>query len=171
LCVLNSAYRKKIESFAGNAERMAIVGLGNEYRTDDGAGTATVRLLKDSPINKSGNVALFDAGRDLIGHLSDIEDFQPSRIIIVDAADLGIKAGEIMMLDEKQIVENRISTHENNLDLAMAHLKITLPEHQVLFIGIQFESLEMSDKLALTADVKKAAEELVKLITDAVTKS
>lgn len=171
MCALNSDYRKKIESFVGHAGRIAIVGLGNEYRTDDGAGTATVRLLKDSPINKVDNVALFDVGRNLIGRLSDVEGFQPSRIMFVDTADLETEAGRIMILDKKQIVEKRISTHENNLDLAIAHFKIILPQHQTLFIGIQFESLEMSDELALTPDVKKAVEGLVKLITDVVSKS
>jgi hydrogenase 3 maturation protease len=170
IVLFNLDYGKTIDSFVRQDGRIAIVGLGNDYRTDDGAGTAVIRLLKESAIDKVDEVALFEADRNLVGYLSDIEKFQPSRIIFVDAANLGTEPGKIMVLDEKQIVEKRISTHENNLDLALAYFKIVLPEHEVLFVGIQFKSLEMTDELTLTEETRRAVEELVRLITDAVSK-
>ena len=166
----NFDYKKKIESFVRERGRIAIVGLGNEYRTDDGAGTALIRLLKYSGVDRINEVALFEANRNIMLHISDIEKFQPSGIMVLDTANLGIEPGQIMVLDEKKIIEKRISTHENNLDLAMAYFKIALPEHKVLFVGIQFKSLEMSDELTLTKKIKKAVEELGRLITDAVLK-
>ena len=167
---LNLDYKKRIVSFVRQRDKIAFVGLGNEYRTDDGAGIAVIRLLKYSGIDKSDEVALFEVDRNLLRHLSDIEKFQPSRIIFLDAANLGTEPGKIMVLDEKQIIEKKISTHENNLDLAMAYFKIVLPEHEVLFVGIQFKSLEMSDELTLTEETRRAVEELVRLITDAASK-
>ncbi|RLI37028.1 hypothetical protein DRO66_04595 [Candidatus Bathyarchaeota archaeon] len=160
--------REKIKSFLYEQGRIAIVGLGNEYRTDDGAGIALIRLLKDSGVDRINRVALFEANQNLIRYIPDIENFQPSGILVLDAADLGIELGQIKVLNENQIIEKRISTHENNLQLAMAYLKIVLPEHKILFIGIQFKSLEMSRKLMLTEKIRKVVEELARLITDTV---
>ena len=166
----NCDYKKRVESFVRERGRIAIVGLGNEYRADDGAGIALLRLLKYSGVDRINEVALFEVNRNLLRYVSDIEKFQPSKIILLDAANLGIEAGHIMVLDEKQIIEKRISTHENNLDLVMAYFKIVLPEHQILFVGIQFKSLEMSGELTLTEEMRKGVEELARLITDAMLK-
>jgi len=166
----NLDYKKRIVSFVRQRGKIAIVGLGNEYRKDDGAGIAVIRLLKHSGIEKVKEVALFEVDRNLLRHLPDIEKFQPSRIIFLDAANLGIETSKIMVLEEKQIIEKKISTHENNLDLAMAYFKIVLPEHKTLFVGIQFKSLEMSDELTLTEETNKAVKKLVRLIIDAVSK-
>lgn len=160
--------REKIKSFICEQSRIAIVGLGNEYRTDDGAGIALIRLLKDSGVDRINRVALFEANQNLVRYIPDIENFQPSGILVLDAADLGIEFGQIMVLHEDQIIEKRISTHENNLQLAMAYLKIVLPEHKILFIGIQFKSLEMSSKLMMTEKIRKVVEDLARLITDTV---
>ena len=170
LVLFNLDYKKRIVSFVRQRGKIAIVGLGNEYRKDDGAGIAVIRLLKHSGIEKVEEVALFEVDRNLLRYLSDIEKFQPSRIIFVDAANLGTEQGKIMVLNGKQIIEKKISTHENNLDLAMAYFKIVLPEHKILFVGIQFKSLEMSDELTLTEETNKAVKKLVRLLTVAVLK-
>ena len=170
LVLFNLDYKKRIVSFVRQRGKIAIFGLGNEYRKDDGAGIAVIRLLKHSGIEKVEEVALFEVDRNLLRYLSDIEKFQPSRIIFVDAANLGTEQGKIMVLNGKQIIEKKISTHENNLDLAMAYFKIVLPEHKILFVGIQFKSLEMSDELTLTEETNKAVKKLVRLLTVAVLK-
>jgi len=163
----NTSYKQEIASFIRQHDKIAIVGLGNEYRTDDGVGVATIRLLEDEVVGRA-EVALFDADRNLVRYLSEIEEFKPSGLLFIDAANLGIEPGRIMVLDETHIVKHGILTHENNLELAMTYVKMVLPECRVLFIGIQFKSLEMSEGLVLTEEAKEAVTSLARLIAEAL---
>ena len=167
---LNVSVKNLLTSFIKEHDIIAIVGLGNEYRTDDGAGTALIRLLENEVVGKTNRVALFDGDRNLVCCLSDIEKLKPSGLLLFDAANLGMKSGTVVALAENQITEQRISTHENNLDLATAYVNMTLPDCKILFIGIQFESLEMSEKLMLTQETRRAVDSLVRLVADAVSR-
>jgi len=163
----NTSYDQEITSFIRQHSRIAIVGLGNEYRTDDGVGVAAIRLLEDEIVRRA-EVALFDADRNLVRCLSEIEEFKPSGLLFIDAANLGIEPGRITVLDENQIIKQSVLTHDNSLGLAMAYVRMALPECSVLFVGIQFKSLEMSEAFTLTKDVKEAVASLARLIVEAL---
>ena len=163
----NTRYEQEIASFIRQHDRMAIVGLGNEYRTDDGVGVAAIRLLEDEVVQRE-EVALFDADRNLVRYLPEIEEFKPSGLLFIDAANLGIEPGRITVLDENQIIKQSVLTHDNNLGLAMAYVRMALPECGVLFVGIQFKLLDMSEELTLTNEIREAVTRLVRLIAEAL---
>ena len=168
--LLNASVKRVLTSFIREHDRIAIVGLGNEYRTDDGVGIASIRLLENEVVGRIDGVALFDGDRNLVCCLSDIEKFKPSGLLLLDAANLEMKSGTVLALAGNQITEQRISTHENNLGLAIAYIKMTLPECKILFVGIQFESLEMSEELMLTQRTRRAVDSLVRLVANAVSR-
>ncbi len=161
------SYEQEIATFIREHDRIAIVGLGNEFRTDDGAGVAAIRLLEDEVVRRA-EVALFDADRNLVRYLSEIEEFKPSGLLFIDAANLGIEPGRITVLDENQIIKQGVLTHDNSLDLAMAYVRMALPECSVLFVGIQFKSLEMSEELTLTNETRESVKRLVELMAKAL---
>ncbi len=163
----NTSYEQEIASFTRQHDRIAIVGLGNEYRTDDGVGVAAIRLLEDEVVG-SAEVALFDADRNLVRYLSEIEEFKPSGLLFIDAANLGIEPGRIMVLDANEIVKQGILTHDSGLDLAMAYVRLALPECSVLFVGIQFKLLKVSEELTLTSEIRESVTRLVRLIAEAL---
>jgi hydrogenase maturation protease len=167
---LDASVKRVLTSFIEQHGRIAIVGLGNEYRTDDGAGVALIRLLENEVVVKTDQVALFEGDRNFVCCLPEIEKLKPSGLLLFDAANLGMKSGTVVALAESQITERRISTHENNFDLAIAYVKMTLPECKILFVGIQFESLETSEMLILTQKTRRAVDSLVRLVADAVSR-
>ncbi len=153
---------EEIHEFIRRKGKMVIIGLGNEWKGDDGAGLLAVRMLKE--VVEDENVLVLEAGRTLLNFLPEIEKMKPSGLLFIDSAELGSEAGTVMTVKESQIVERGISTHENNLGLALSYLRKKDPALEVLFIGIQFASMEMTETLTLSPKVKEGVERVVDLI-------
>jgi hydrogenase maturation protease len=156
--------RKVLKLFLERGYRVAVVGLGNEYRGDDGAGVAFVRTLTKKT-RTTNRFLTIEAGRNLIRSLKEIKDYMPSGIVIVDAADLGIKQGW-RVVDENEIEEKGVSTHENNITLCLHYLKGTLSGVSVIFVGIQFKCLNMTDRLKLSREVRASVNDLVRSFSE-----
>ena len=151
---------------SGIGRRIAVVGLGNEYRGDDAAGIAFARMLKER-VRMGGKLVVIDAGMNLITSLKEIEECKPSRVLIVDAADLRINDGW-RLISESEIVERGISTHENNVAMCMRYLNAVLPKLDVRFVGIQFQDLDMTESLELSPKVSDSIRDLADLVSKSV---
>lgn len=163
-----SFIEKQVASFVRKHNKIAIVGLGNRYRTDDGAGLSVIDLLQAAGIDKSSNIFTIAAEDNFLNYLSEIEQNKPSGLLLIDAANMRTEPGRIMLLNEDQVVENNISTHEANMILGLACLRITIPHCQAMFIGIQFNSLELSEKPMLTEKMKLAVTRITEIIIKVV---
>jgi len=146
--------------------RIAVVGLGNEYRGDDAAGIAFARMLKGR-VKMGGKLVVIEAGMNLIANLKEIEECRPSRVLIVDAADLRINDGW-RLISESEIVERGISTHENNVAMCTRYLNAVLPQLDIMFVGIQFQDLNMTESLELSPKVSDSVRDLVDLVSESV---
>jgi hydrogenase 3 maturation protease len=155
---------QELRSFLLREDRIVLVGLGNEFRTDDGVGIATIRHLQKLRLDENLQITLIEAGRNIVNHLHDIGKVKPSKIVFIDAADIQGQGGDLRILYKDQLAERIFSTHENNLNLTLNYLKEIVPDCQVLFLGIQYTSLEMSEKLSLTKEVQKEVEQVSAVI-------
>lgn len=161
---LSKELELKLRSFFKIKGKTLIIGLGNIYRNDDGAGMAAILHLKKEIATKINNIELIEAERRLIKFVNLIEEINPSKILFIDAFDFGLKPGTVKILYEEQIQEYDLSTHTNNLNLFTAYLRKKIPHCKFLFIGIQLGSLNMTDEIILTDEVKKGTEKIVKII-------
>ena len=150
-------WKEKLRDFIGRGEAFIIVGMGNEYRTDDGAGIALVRMLKEKGMSEQ---LLLEAGRNLVNFLPEMEERRPSRLLFVDVANMGLGPGDMVAVERDQITEKGLSTHENNLALVLGYLDKVLPGCHSLFLAIQFSSLDMCGGPTLTDEIDKAVGEL-----------
>ena len=146
--------------------RTAVVCLGNEYRGDDAAGIAFARMLKER-VKMGDKLVVIEAGMNLVANLKEIEECRPSRVLIVDAADLRINDGW-RLISESEIVERGISTHENNVAMCMRYLNAVLPKLDIMFVGIQFQDLDMTEGLELSSKVSESVCDLADLVCGAV---
>ncbi|WP_245228358.1 hydrogenase maturation protease [Vibrio mytili] len=65
-----------------------------------------------------------------------IRKIQPQRVLVVDAADFGEKAGEVRIIESDTIADMfMVSTHSLPLNFLIDELKTFVPE--VKFVGIQ----------------------------------
>ena len=141
-----------------------VLGIGNDLLTDEGAGIHVIRhLQKIRPAIPE--VTFLDGGTlsfVLAGELADHE-----RLIIVDAAQMGMKPGEIACLEDSDMDSylkgNRKSVHEVGLTdlLDITRLSGHFPRKRAL-IGIQPLSLDWGE--APTADVAEAVPEAAKMV-------
>ena len=130
-----------------------ILGLGNPLQGDDGVGCRVAEELVGASVTAPlpGEVEVMDGGTPGVGLLNFFEGRK--RVIIVDAAEMGIAPGEFRRFTPHEITltgsAERFSLHRSGVAdaLALAHeLKIELPE--VIFFGVQPASVEWRDALS-----------------------
>jgi hydrogenase maturation protease len=139
-----------------------VLSLGNPMRHDDGVGAAVIqRLAGDDSLPPE--VKLLDAEMPGLEIILFIQQFQ--RLILIDAADLGLEAGEWMRIPltasqvQLRCAEHPTSSHAFGLAEALNFgrvMKILPPE--VLFYGAQPEELSWS--FGLSEAVRQAADEI-----------
>ena len=139
-----------------------VIGVGNDFRGDDGAGLAVVRSLRGLSL---GGAEFVELNNELSGLLESLQACDAA--IIVDAVKSGAQPGTIHRFDagEKPLPGNRSqrSTHAISLSslLELARAQGTFPRH-VLVFGI--EGRDFAHTNALTPEVKKAVDRVVSIV-------
>jgi hydrogenase 3 maturation protease len=116
-----------------NAMNNIILTVGNSMMGDDGAGPLLADLLSASPVP---GWTVIDGGSAPENVAHEVQALAPQRVLIVDAADMGMTPGEMRLIDEASIARMFImTTHNLPLNFLMERLRETVAE--VLFLGIQ----------------------------------
>ena len=107
--------------------------VGNSMMGDDGAGPLLAEMCAANP---PGSWAVLDGGSAPENEVVAIRAMQPSRLLIVDATDMGLDPGEIRIVDPDDIAEMfMMTTHNMPLNYLVDQLKDDVEE--VIFVGIQ----------------------------------
>jgi len=109
--------------------------VGNCMMGDDGAGPLLAELCAGNP---PAGWTVIDGGAAPENDIGHIRELRPDRLVIVDATDMGLAAGETRVIDEKDIADMFImTTHNLPLNFLIDQLRETVPE--ITFFGIQPE--------------------------------
>ncbi|MDI3501896.1 MAG: hydrogenase 3 maturation protease [Archaeoglobi archaeon] len=138
--------------------RVAIIGVGNPVRGDDGFGSIFVRALKRK--FSSERVLLIDAEIMPENYTGKIRNFKPERILIVDSTDFGGSPGDLVMFEEGSIRGVLTSTHKIPLSALASYLRKETGA-EIFFLGVQPKRSEIGDKMS--EEVAGVMKELVKL--------
>lgn len=142
--------------------RILVIGVGNEYRSDDAAGLVVARRLRQLSL---GNVTVIEAsgeGTDLMESWKGADT-----VIIVDAASSGAKPGTIHRIDARaQRIPTgllRYSTHAFSVGEAveLARAMNRLPPRMVVY-GIEGERFD--EGTVLSRAVKGSVDTVVDLV-------
>jgi hydrogenase maturation protease len=150
-------------TFTGDLVRTVVVGIGNDFRGDDGAGIIAARLLRKSSLNGSEVVEM---NGELTGLLEKLDGCDT--LIVIDAIQSQSPPGTIHRFDASQIPlpdnRNRRSTHGISLGsvIELARVQKTLPR-RVLVFGIEGASFEHGARL--TPSVETSVRDLVEELT------
>ncbi|MGH1594593.1 hydrogenase maturation peptidase HycI [Yersinia proxima] len=110
-----------------------VLTVGNSMMGDDGAGPLLAERMTEQPL---AGWQVIDGGSAPENVVHRIRALQPTRLIIVDAADMELSPGEIRIIDPEKIAEMFImSTHNLPLNFLIVQLKEDISE--VIFVGIQ----------------------------------
>ncbi len=111
------------EPFARQLQRLlsgqvCVLGVGNRYRRDDGAGS----LVAERLVGRTGALSI-DAGAVPENYLEKVARSHPDTILIVDAADFGGAPGHLRILDPEAVGSAGLSTHALSLQMTAEFLK------------------------------------------------
>jgi len=147
------------------ARSLAVVGIGSELRGDDIAGLLVLRELRRALArSRTKKIRLFGGGTAPENLTGEIVRCQPSHILLVDAADLGLKPGAAALIAPEAVAGISFSTHVLPLSILADYLKRALP-CCIIILGIQPGSTDFSTTHSRA--IGQAARRLARIILNA----
>ena len=137
--------------------RIAIVGIGNLMKADDGAGMVMTAALKERLAGFS-EIKTYETGTAPENHLAAIIAFKPEIIYLIDAADFNGEAGEFKLFPANQVKSQGFSTHAISISLVIQFLKLQT-KAEIFLLAIQPE--EISIREGLSARVKTGTDKAI----------
>jgi hydrogenase 3 maturation protease len=154
---------KKLKKWLSNAERVAIAGIGNPIRMDDFVG---VRIVQDLRGKVSEKVYLLECETVPEGYIQQIIDFNPTHILLIDAAILGIKPGESRLIKPKELKTfPAFTTHMLPLRIFCEYLAQTT-KAEIALLLIEPKQTDFGE--GLTPEIEASKQEIVDALTTAL---
>jgi len=130
------------------SKKIAVIGLGNTLRKDDGIGIIVLEaLLKSSQHPQIDYLNFGIASFDLVHRMEKYE-----RILLIDGIDAGLKPGELKIFELKDISYNlkgpALSTHEFDLKSLFELYKRFELKSRIYVAGIQVQDVSFGDSLS-----------------------
>ena len=151
-----------------------ILAVGNTMNGDDGIGCYIVEQVKryickanseisQAYINSSqGEIVTIDGGTTPENYTSVIREQQPGKLVLVDAAEMGLSPGAYRIIAPEHMGVMTMSTHNMPLSLFVSYVSQFCRE--VLLLGIQPK--RMDSNTALSPELRRAGVQLAKLIVN-----
>ena len=160
--------KAQLKNKLANAKRIVILGVGSELRSDDAAGILAAEAInrKIKKNRKPAVTVLFGetAPENLTG---EIKKSKPSHLIIIDAAEISKKSGEVALFGPQNIKGISFCTHQLPMNIMIDYLKNYI-DCEFLFVGIQPKSLKVGNNLS--KEVKIAVKYIVNAVIEAIYK-
>jgi len=149
----------ELERWLSDAEKVVVAGIGNPIRMDDFVG---VKIIQDLHGKVSEKVYLLECETVPESFIQQIIDFNPTHVLLIDAAILGLKPGEAKLVKPEELtVFPAYSTH-------MLPLRVFC-EQLSQMISVKIALLLIEPKKAdfgegLTPEVQVVAKEITKIL-------
>lgn len=138
--------KKELGKWFSGAERVVIAGVGNPIRMDDYVGVKIVQSLRGKVSDK---VMLIECETVPESYMQEIIDFNPTHILLIDAAVLGLKPGESRLVKPEQLTSiPAFSTHMLPLRIFCEYLTKTI-EAKIALLLIEPKKTDFGEELSL----------------------
>jgi hydrogenase 3 maturation protease len=148
-----------LKEWFSEAKKVVVAGIGNPIRSDDYVG---LKIVEGLQCKVRENVLLLECETVPESYLFDIEKFQPSHVLLIDAGVLLSKPGEASLVDAC-VVENfsAVSSHVLPLKVFCGYVK-AVTGAKIGLLLVEPESMEFGE--GLSVEVQVAAENLTKVL-------
>ena len=151
------SFESQLRDFLSGCEKLIVLGVGNELKSDDGVGPFIIKKLKEENIENE-NLMFIDAKTVPENFTGKIRKENPTHLIIVDACLMDSRPGDMQIVNKSDFADIGISTHSMSLSFFVRFLEKGT-EIRIMFVGIEPETMEWGEKP--TADVEKSANEFI----------
>jgi hydrogenase 3 maturation protease len=128
------------------AERVFVLGIGMDWKSDDRLGVSLARALaRELPADPRWRVV--SGGEAPENFTGAIRAFAPSHVLLLDAVDHGLEPGTAFLADERSITMGDMTSHRLPLKLLMHFLATTIP-CRVILVGVQPRTLAPGKRLS-----------------------
>ncbi|MBS7616081.1 hydrogenase 3 maturation endopeptidase HyCI [Candidatus Bathyarchaeota archaeon] len=154
-----SRVAKELSDWFHGAERVVVAGVGNPIRMDDFVG---VKIVQDLCGKVSERVYLIECETVPESYIQQIVDFNPTHVLIIDAAMLGLKPGEYLLVKPGQLkIYPAFSTHMLPLRIFCEYVAETT-EAEIALLLIEPKRTEFGE--GLSPEVAIAEKEISMLL-------
>jgi len=155
--------KKELGKWLSGAERVVIAGIGNPIRMDDYVG---VKIVQDLSDKVSDRVMLIECETVPESYMQQITDFNPTHILLIDAAILGLKPGESRLIKPEQLTSvPAFSTHMLPLRMFCEYITKTIKAEIVLLL-IEPKKTDFGEELS--SEIEASAERITYALLDAL---
>ena len=149
----------QLREFFGEAEkRVALVGVGNPLRGDDGVGVKIIELLEGVALD---NVMLLNTETVPEAFTGKVAEHKPTHVLLLDAANFRGELGDVKLIESSKIGGQAISTHSLPLTIFISYIEKMMGA-KVLLLGVQPKNIEFFTEMS--PEVEKTAEEIAALL-------
>jgi hydrogenase 3 maturation protease len=150
---------KELESWFSHTERVVVAGIGNPIRMDDFVGVKIVQNLRGRVPEK---VYLIECETVPESFIQQIIDFNPTHVLLIDAALLGLKPGDARLVQTEELKSfPAFSTHMLPLRIFCEYLTKTT-RAKIALLLIEPKNADFGE--GLTLELAKVAIEIAKLL-------
>jgi hydrogenase 3 maturation protease len=151
--------QKALKEWLANSKRVVVAGIGNPIRSDDFVG---VKIVQDLQGKLPESVYLIECETVPESFLQPIVEFNPTHVLLIDAAILGLKTGETRLVNPEQMTAfPAISTHMLPLRIFCEYITSTT-KAKIALLLIEPGNVEFGE--GLTPEVQAAAEKITKML-------
>ena len=164
-----------------NCKKLAVLGVGNTIRGDDGLGVFIVRSIVrhymdryprqnlniNREVNKiSDKVILINCGTVPENFTDILKEEKPDKIVIIDTAVMGERPGTVKLIDVEDIYNVGFSTHALPLNVIVKYLMKYI-DSEILIVGMEPESLDFGVE-GLSEKIYRKSLEFTEILIDII---
>ena len=151
--------QKELETWLASHGKVVIAGIGNPIRSDDFVG---VKIVQDLQGKLSRNVCLIECETVPESFMDEIVQLKPSHVLLIDAAVMGLKPGEVRLFDAEKVASfPAISTHMLPLRVFCEYIT-QLTGAKIALLLIEPGNTEFGE--GLTPEVQEASEKITQTL-------
>jgi hydrogenase 3 maturation protease len=160
-----TSWQQRLTAAFNNAAKIAILGIGNDLKADDGIGPYVIEQLQD---HNPAHIELINASTVPENFLSHLIESHPHLILLIDAALMQTDPGTIQLIDKDNIGGIAFSSHQLPLTFFIEYLENNITT-TILILGIQ----PLTDEFAqpISEPVQQAANEIITTLSQLFTKT
>jgi hydrogenase 3 maturation protease len=154
---------RELREWFSNAQRVVIAGIGNPIRMDDFVGVKIVRELRGKV---PANVHLIECETVPEGFAHEIVEFNPTHILLIDAAALGMEGGQVTLFPPEKLASfSVVSSHMLPLRIFCDFLKENT-KAKIALLLVQPEKVGFGESMSrvVEASAKRIVAFLLKIL-------
>lgn len=147
---------KELKTWLSNAEKVVVAGIGNPIRMDDFVGT---KIVQDLWGKVSEKIYLIECETVPENFMQQIIDFNPTHVLLIDAAILGLKPGNSRLIrPERLMAFPAYSTHALPLGMFCEYLA-KMTKANIALLLVEPKKADFGE--GLTLEVEASAQDIV----------